>query len=152
LVMTGAGFTIWLNGGGIRDKTELAQLLREELAARGVALELLDGKMGFEPRGQDQPSLRAAYAARMLNKHGIAAVVSSDDSCRDLESYIRSTIPHLVRINFGSSPSPDGETPELVLPGGNSDPQERCRQIVAKLEEMGLIQVQEAYTEDEKRG
>ena len=100
--MSAQGFTLWLTGLPGAGKTTLARRVRDELAARGRPVELLDGDevratlskdLGFSKADREAHVERIAYVARLLSRNGVAVVVAAIAPYRDLRQRNRSAHP-----------------------------------------------------------
>ena len=89
------GFTLWLTGLSGAGKTTLAELLKTELRARSVSVEVLDGDevrtnlskgLGFSKEDRDTNIRRIGYVCRLLSRNGvgtISAAISPYSAIRD---------------------------------------------------------------------
>ena len=93
------GFTLWLTGLPGAGKSTLARRVRDELAARGRPVELLDGDevratlskdLGYSRSDREAHVERIAYVARLLSRNGIAVIVAAIAPYRELRQRIRS--------------------------------------------------------------
>jgi adenylyl-sulfate kinase len=82
----GTGFTVWLTGLSGAGKSTLAAGLVQELEARGVTVEYLDGDvvrthlsrgLGFTREDRDTNIERIGWVASRLTRHGAAVVVAA---------------------------------------------------------------------------
>jgi adenylylsulfate kinase len=80
-----AGATVWLTGLPSAGKTTIATAVADELRARGVPVEVLDGDrvraelcadLGFSRADRDANVHRIGWVARLLAGHGVLALVS----------------------------------------------------------------------------
>lgn len=78
------GATLWFTGLSGAGKSTIATALARLLAARGRAVEILDGdelrenlspRLGFSREDRDAHVTRVGYLARTLAKHGVLAIV-----------------------------------------------------------------------------
>ena len=92
------GFTLWLTGLPAAGKTTLAARLRDELIARGLPVEVLDGDevrtslsrdLGFSRRDRDENIRRIGFVARLLSSHDIVAIVAAISPYRDARHEVR---------------------------------------------------------------
>lgn len=88
------GFTIWFTGLPCSGKTTLATLLYNYFLQQGIsAVELLDGDvvrqyltrgLGFTKQDRDENIKRIGWLSRMLNKHGVNAIVAAISPYREV--------------------------------------------------------------------
>ena len=105
--MTHEGFTVWFVGLTGSGKTTLAQRLRDELARRGLAVEMIDaGKirqrlnrdLGFTRHDVETNLKRIGYECKMLNRNGVVAIVAAISPYRDVREAIRTEIGRWVEV------------------------------------------------------
>lgn len=102
------GFVIWLTGLPTSGKKTLAHALCESLEARGLPTEhiasgtlrksLLDNTLGFTKADRDANCRRNAFAAQILARNGVVAVVSAVSPYRATRDAIRAEIDAFVEI------------------------------------------------------
>lgn len=92
------GFTVWLTGLSGAGKSTLSTALEEELARRGVLVELLDGDvvrthlskgLGFSREDRDTNIERIGWVASRLSRHGAAVLVAAISPYRDTRAAAR---------------------------------------------------------------
>lgn len=92
------GFTLWLTGLSGAGKTTLAAALRDELRARGVRVEVLDGDevrtnlskgLGFSKADRDTNIHRIGYVCRLLSRNGVAAIAAAISPYRETRDEVR---------------------------------------------------------------
>lgn len=101
------GLTLWLTGLSGAGKSTIAARIAVELRQRGQRVEWLDGDelrrafgqtQGFSREERFENIRRAVYIAGMLNRHGVIAIVSMISPYRDMRTYARAQLPHLMEI------------------------------------------------------
>jgi adenylylsulfate kinase len=117
--VAGPGLTLWFTGLSGAGKSTLAGAVRDELVARGLRVEILDGDevrtnlskgLGFSKEDRDTNVRRIGYVARLLSRNGviaIAAAISPYGAVRDevrraneaafVEVFVECSIDELVR-------------------------------------------------------
>jgi len=97
------GFTIWLTGLSGSGKTTLAQSLIDELKARDVNVELLDGDevrtnlskgLGFSKEDRDTNIRRIGYVSRLLSRNGVGVITAAISPYREIRDEVRHLITH----------------------------------------------------------
>jgi adenylylsulfate kinase len=92
------GFTLWLTGLPGAGKTTLAGQVRDELVARRLRVEILDGDvvraglsrdLGFSKRDRDENVRRIGFVARLLSRNGTIAIVAAVSPYRDVRAEVR---------------------------------------------------------------
>src|ERR1700681_4722083 len=80
------GFTLWLTGLPAAGKTTSAAQVRDELVARGLRVEILDGDgvraglsrdLGFSKRDRDENVRRIGSVAQLLSRNGTIVIVAA---------------------------------------------------------------------------
>src|SRR5262245_41065670 len=93
-----AGFTLWFTGLSGVGKSPLAQAIRDEIAARGRRVELLDGDevrthlskgLGFSKGDRDTNIRRIGYVARLLSRNGVVAITAAISPYREVRDEVR---------------------------------------------------------------
>ena len=111
------GFTLWFTGLSGAGKSTLANLVADELRARGHRVEILDGDevrtnlskgLGFSKEDRDTNIRRIGYVCHLLSRNGVIAISAAISPYRDVrdevrrnherffEVYVRCTIDKLV--------------------------------------------------------
>ncbi|KEF33311.1 adenylylsulfate kinase [Deinococcus sp. RL] len=97
------GRVVWFTGLSGAGKSTLAQALRDELAARGAAVELLDGDavrehlsrgLGFTREDRDTNVRRIAFVAGLLARHGVTVLVSAISPYRETRREVLAALPN----------------------------------------------------------
>jgi adenylyl-sulfate kinase len=105
--MTQEGFTVWFVGLTGSGKSTLAERLRDDLARRGRAAELLDaGKirqqlnrdLGFTRDDVEKNLKRIGYECKLLNRNGVVAIVAAISPYRDVRDAVRADVGRWVEI------------------------------------------------------
>jgi len=101
-------FTIWFTGLPCSGKTTLATLLYNHLLQWGVSnVELLDGDvvrqyltrgLGFTKQDRDENIRRIGWLSRMLNKHGVNAIVAAISPYRDVREEQKKLIKNFFEV------------------------------------------------------
>ena len=105
-------FTLWLTGLPCAGKSTLAQAVALELARRKQPAELLDGDvvrrqwpkgLGFSQQDRYENIRRIAFGCRLLNAHGIAAIVAVISPYRAIRDEARTSIVNFIEIHVNAS-------------------------------------------------
>jgi len=175
--MAGEGFVVWFTGLPSAGKSTLARLLDRELRERGWPVEVLDGDevrlrltkgLGFSREDRDENIRRIAFVARLLARHGVAAItaaISPYRAARDearqeigrfVEIYVRCTLDTCVErdvkglyrralageiANFTgvSDPYEEPLAPELTVETDRESAAQSVARILARLEALGYL-------------
>lgn len=102
------GFVLWLTGLPTSGKKTLALALTESLKSRGLPVEhiasgtlrksLLDNTLGFSKSDRDVNCRRNAFAAQVLARNGVVAIVSAVSPYRATRDAIRAEIDTFVEV------------------------------------------------------
>jgi adenylyl-sulfate kinase len=93
------GFILWLTGLSGAGKSTLAQAVRNELTARGLCVEVLDGDemratlsrgLGFTREDRNENVRRIGFVARLLARNGVASIVAAISPYRAVRDEVRS--------------------------------------------------------------
>jgi adenylyl-sulfate kinase len=185
--MSYPAFTLWLCGPPRSGKTTLGKDLCLELSRRGLKAEHLDSgplrkklwpELGHSPQDRRQACLRTGHLARMLNRHGVAAVVSQIAPYANLRQEVRSLLDRFVEVYLDcpletlinrdpsglyqkalsgeikgftglDDPFEPPASPEVVCPTGAEGPEQSLERILAWLD---LARFAPAADEAEERG
>jgi len=106
--MSKKGFVIWLTGLPSAGKSTLAAGVAEQISARGLPTEcidsgalrktLLDNSLGFSKADRDANCRRNAFAARVLARNGVVAIVSAISPYKATRNAIRAEIESFVEV------------------------------------------------------
>jgi adenylyl-sulfate kinase len=92
------GFTLWFTGMSGAGKSTLANLVAEELRARGHRVEVLDGDeirthlskgLGFSKEDRDTNIRRIGYVAKLLSRNGVVAISAAISPYREVRDELR---------------------------------------------------------------
>jgi adenylyl-sulfate kinase len=106
------GFTVWMTGLSGAGKTTLAHQLERELAARGCAVEVLDGDvvrtnlskgLGFSREDRDTNILRIAFVCSLLTKHGVAVIGAAISPYAETRRRAREMIGNFLEVHVHCS-------------------------------------------------
>ena len=85
----------------------MSRVVYEQLAARGYAVELLDGDavrqnlshgLGFSREDRDENIRRIGYVAEMLTRHGVIVLVAAISPYRGAREEVRARIPNFLEV------------------------------------------------------
>ena len=106
--MSKKGFVIWLTGLPSAGKSTLAAGVAAQISARGLPTEcidsgalrktLLDNSLGFSKADRDANCRRNAFAARVLARNGVVAIVSAISPYKATRDAIRAEIESFVEV------------------------------------------------------
>lgn len=101
LIRSRKAFTLWFTGLSGAGKTTLAGVLDQEMRARGLAVEVLDGDeirtnlskgLGFTKEDRDTNIRRIGYVCRLLSRNGVAAISAAISPYREVRDEVRRLI------------------------------------------------------------
>lgn len=99
------GFVLWLTGLSGAGKTSLAIPLEQELKARGLRVERLDGDivresltrdLGFSKDDRDKNIERVTFVAKLLSRNGVAVLCSFISPYQAVRDMVRSEVTNFV--------------------------------------------------------
>lgn len=110
------GFTLWFTGLSGAGKTTISKIIAEELRARGMKVEVLDGDvirenlskgLGFSKADRDTNIRRIGWVCQVLSRNGVVAIAAAISPYREIRDEIRSQVGRFVEVY--------AECPILVL-------------------------------------
>ncbi len=105
--MPSKGVAIWLTGLSSAGKTTIARAVYDELRARDLQIELLDGDeirrnlckdLGFSKHDRDENIRRIAFVAELLTRNGVIVLISAISPYRDAREQARQHIGRFVEV------------------------------------------------------
>ena len=106
------GFVLWFTGLSGAGKSTIANIVVDELRARGRRVELLDGDevrehlskgLGFSKEDRDANIERIGWVAARLTRHGAAVIAAAISPYRAVRDEVRDWIDHFVEIHVATS-------------------------------------------------
>lgn len=101
------GFTLWFTGLPCSGKSTLASMVGEELERRGRAVEVLDAEvvrshlstdLSFSKEDRDKNIRRIGFLCKLLNRHGVVAIVAAISPYRATREEVRTTIENFLEV------------------------------------------------------
>ncbi len=101
------GFTLWFTGLPCSGKTVLADAIAEELKAKGMKVERLDGDivrksltkdLGFTEEDRNMNIERVTFVAKLLTRNGVAVLASFVSPYNKIRAYSRNEIGDYVLV------------------------------------------------------
>lgn len=101
------GFVVWFTGLSGAGKSTLSALLAEDLRARGVHVEVLDGDevrthlskgLGFSKEDRDINIRRIGFVAKLLARAGACAITAAISPYKEIRDEQRAQIPRFVEV------------------------------------------------------
>jgi adenylyl-sulfate kinase len=99
--------TVWLTGLSSSGKSTIGSAVCEQLRARGLRVELLDGDivrqnlskgLGFSKTDRDENIRRIGFVAELLSRHGVIVVVAAISPYRAVRDEVRACIGNFVEV------------------------------------------------------
>jgi adenylylsulfate kinase len=151
------GCCVWFTGLSGAGKSTIAEIVVDELRARGRRVELLDGDevrehlskgLGFSKVDRDTNVLRIGFVASLLARNGVVAVTAAISPYREVRDEVRGWIDHFVEVHVATpieeceerdvkglyAQARAGEIPEFT---GVSDPYEPPQSPEIRIETTG---------------
>jgi adenylylsulfate kinase len=103
-----AAWTLWLTGVSGAGKSTLARRIAEHLNEQGLPYEIVDGDeirkdlcqdLGFGREHWVENIRRIAYVARLLNRHGVIALVAAISPYREAREQARREATNFLEIH-----------------------------------------------------
>ena len=101
------GFTLWFTGLSGAGKTTLSAAVADELRARRVPVEVLDGDvvrtnlskgLGFSREDRDTNIRRIGFVAKLLTRNGVGVLVAAISPYRSVRDEVRQEIGAFVEV------------------------------------------------------
>ena len=101
------GFTLWFTGLSGAGKTTVSRRVAEELRARGMKVEVLDGDvvrenlskgLGFSKEDRDTNIRRIGWVCEVLSRNGVVAIGAAISPYRAIRDEIRLKVRHFVEV------------------------------------------------------
>ena len=101
------GFTLWLTGLSGAGKTTVAVAVENELRARGVKVERLDGDtvrqgltrdLGFSKADRDKNIERVSFVAKLLSRNGVGVIASFISPYREARRQARQETTNFIEV------------------------------------------------------
>ena len=101
------GFVVWMTGLSGAGKTTIAHVLVDELKARGLKVERLDGDvvrqsltrgLGFSKEDRDKNIERVMFVAKLLSRNGVACVCSFISPYQAVRDQVRVETTNFVEV------------------------------------------------------
>jgi adenylyl-sulfate kinase len=108
------GFTLWFTGLSGAGKTTVSKRVAEELRARGMKVEILDGDvvrenlskgLGFSKEDRDTNIRRIGWVCEVLSRNGVVAIAAAISPYREIRDEIRDKIPQFIEV-YAECPIP----------------------------------------------
>ncbi len=101
------GVTVWFTGLSGAGKSTISEALEQELRARGLRVEPLDGDivrqnltkgLGFSKADRDENIRRIGFVAHLLSRNGVVVLVSAISPYREIRDEVRGRIGDFVEV------------------------------------------------------
>ncbi|MBI4670726.1 MAG: adenylyl-sulfate kinase [Chloroflexi bacterium] len=108
------GFTLWFTGLSGAGKTTVSRVIEQELRARGLKIEVLDGDvvrenlskgLGFSKEDRDTNIRRIGWVCEVLSRNGVVAIAAAISPYREIRDELRGKIGNFVEI-YAECPIP----------------------------------------------
>ena len=158
--MSAPAFSIWVTGPDQGAAEAIAEELARRLAARRVAVEVLDRHTpGIDALAGEGLERRAAFVAGLLACHGVAVVVALPVAARAARERVRAELGRMIEVYARPADEAAGtgyeppERPEVEITVPEPSPGTGAEQALRTLEVLDLLPRGEdrAYSEEEER-
>lgn len=101
------GCTLWFTGLSGSGKTTLARAVEQELSARGMKVEILDGDivrqnlskgLGFSKEDRDTNIRRIGFVCNLLSRNNVIAIGAAISPYREIRDEVRANTAHFVEV------------------------------------------------------
>jgi adenylyl-sulfate kinase len=101
------GFTLWFTGLSGAGKTTVSKIVADELRARGLKVEVLDGDvvrenlskgLGFSKQDRDTNIRRIGWVCEVLTRNGVVAIAAAISPYRAIRDENRARIGRFVEV------------------------------------------------------
>ncbi|MGB8644165.1 MAG: adenylyl-sulfate kinase [Anaerolineae bacterium] len=101
------GFTLWFTGLSGAGKTTVSKIISDELRARGMKVEVLDGDvvrenlskgLGFSKEDRDTNIRRIGWVCQVLTRNGVVAIGAAISPYRAIRDELRARIGRFVEV------------------------------------------------------
>ncbi|MCG3142584.1 MAG: putative adenylyl-sulfate kinase [Anaerolineae bacterium] len=108
------GFTLWFTGLSGAGKTTVSRVIEQELKARGMKVEILDGDvvrenlskgLGFSKEDRDTNIRRIGWVCEVLSRNGVVAIAAAISPYREIRDELRGKIENFVEV-YAECPIP----------------------------------------------
>lgn len=108
------GFTLWFTGLSGAGKTTVSRVIEQDLRARGMKVEVLDGDvvrenlskgLGFSKEDRDTNIRRIGWVCEILSRNGVVAIAAAISPYREIRDEIRGKIENFVEV-YAECPIP----------------------------------------------
>lgn len=108
------GFTLWFTGLSGAGKTTVSRVIEQDLRARGMKVEVLDGDvirenlskgLGFSKEDRDTNIRRIGWVCEVLSRNGVVAIAAAISPYRDIRDELRGKIENFVEV-YAECPIP----------------------------------------------
>ena len=157
--MSAPAFSVWVTGPEQGAVEAIAEELARRLAARPMAVEVLDRRTpGIDALAGEGLERRAAFVAGLLARHGVAVVLALPVAARAARERVRAELGRMIEVyarpaheaTTGYEPP---ERPEVEIAVPEPSPGAGVEQALRTLELLDLLPRGEdrAYSEEEER-
>ncbi len=105
--MENQGFTIWFTGLSGAGKTTVSKIIAQDLRARGLKVEVLDGDvvrenlskgLGFSKADRDTNIRRIGWVCEVLTRNGVVAIAAAISPYREIRDENRARIGRFIEV------------------------------------------------------